>query len=55
MNKEKKAVTDAAGDPRDEAVPRRGVRETRPDSDVTPSSEAAHDEAIEEAVEGIHG
>jgi len=54
-NKEKKGATDAAPDPRDAPTPGGETRDPRPGTGVGGIAEAVYDDAIEEAVEGIHG
>ncbi len=50
-----KPATDTAPDARDKQAPREKTRDTRPDTGTEGTPKAVYDEAIEEAVEDIHG
>jgi len=50
-----KPATDTALDARDEQVPREKTRDTRAGTGAEGTPEAVYDDAIEEAVEDIHG
>ncbi len=54
-NKKKKGAAPVAPDPRDAPTPGGEARDTRPGTGVAGIAEAVYDDAIEEAVEGIHG
>ncbi len=55
MNNDKKSATAGTSDARDAPTPGGETRETRPATGAPAISKGTHDEAIEEAVEDIHG
>lgn len=55
MNEDEKSATDAASEKREGPAPGDDRRAMRPDTGGGGIAKAVHDEAIEEAVAGIHG
>lgn len=55
MNKEQRTATDVVPDARDAPVPREETDDPRPGPGAAGTAKASHDEAIEKAVEGVHG